>query len=191
MATAKGIGTPWTVFESIPSHASEPYNSRKMIHRLEISFITTIHYIIDVFFIPVVFNIVLVFECWRWRIKIVFLHWKVNITCEGNIRVFFSYILFHINFISVRNMRNDEKNLIVKMGKTMKKRRWKKKRKKKKVRIFCGQNWTSVDVHKISCWSPDRFPVASSTIKNHKHLLSFFRFFARKSYFRGQRVDLP
>jgi hypothetical protein len=32
MATAKGIGTPWTVFQSIPSHASEPYNSRKMIH---------------------------------------------------------------------------------------------------------------------------------------------------------------
>jgi hypothetical protein len=47
MATAKGVRTPWTVFELIPSHAyepynaSEPYNSRKMIHCLEISFITT------------------------------------------------------------------------------------------------------------------------------------------------------
>jgi hypothetical protein len=32
MATAKGIRTPWTVFGLIPSHASEPYNSREMIH---------------------------------------------------------------------------------------------------------------------------------------------------------------
>jgi hypothetical protein len=38
-ATAKGVRTPWMVFESIPSHASEPFNSRKMIHCFEISFI--------------------------------------------------------------------------------------------------------------------------------------------------------
>jgi hypothetical protein len=36
MATAKGIRSPWTVFELIPSHATEPYNSIKMIHCLEI-----------------------------------------------------------------------------------------------------------------------------------------------------------
>jgi hypothetical protein len=41
MATAKGVRTPWMVFKSIPSHASEPYNSRKIIHCLETSFITT------------------------------------------------------------------------------------------------------------------------------------------------------
>jgi hypothetical protein len=41
MATAKGVRTPWTVFKLIPSHASEPYNSRKIIHCLEILFVTT------------------------------------------------------------------------------------------------------------------------------------------------------
>jgi hypothetical protein len=41
MATAKSVRTPQMVFKLIPSHASEPYNSRKKIHYLEISFITT------------------------------------------------------------------------------------------------------------------------------------------------------
>jgi hypothetical protein len=41
MASAKGARTPWMVFKSIPSHASEPYNPRKMIHCSEISFMTT------------------------------------------------------------------------------------------------------------------------------------------------------
>jgi hypothetical protein len=41
LATSEGVRTPWTVFKSISSHASEPYNTRKMIHCLEISFITT------------------------------------------------------------------------------------------------------------------------------------------------------
>jgi hypothetical protein len=41
MATAKDLRTPWTVFKSIPTQASEPHNSRKMIHCLEMSFSTT------------------------------------------------------------------------------------------------------------------------------------------------------
>jgi hypothetical protein len=41
MATAKGVKNLWMVFKFIPSHASEPYNSRKMIHSLETLFITT------------------------------------------------------------------------------------------------------------------------------------------------------
>jgi hypothetical protein len=34
-----GVRTPWTVFKSIPSHASEPYNSRKIIPSLSLSII--------------------------------------------------------------------------------------------------------------------------------------------------------